>query len=81
MGIELSIAVLVIIYILYELLVKGLLWKIIFVVSGWAALYVYLKGIFEFQSCPLTISDYTFSWAFIAPTILVMLVLAYTKEE
>jgi hypothetical protein len=80
MDLGLGIGLLTAIYIAYVLLVKGLLWKIIFVIFGWATIWFYLKTIPAFQVCPLTISDYTFSWALIVPTVLVMLVLAHTKE-
>lgn len=76
-----GIGMLIFLYILYLLLVKGLLWKIIFVIFGWVGIWFYLKTLPAFQVCPLNISDYKFSWAFIVPTILVMLVLAHTKEE
>lgn len=81
MDLGLGIGILVFLYILYVLLIKGLLWKIIFVIFGWTAIYYWLKTVPSFQICPLHISDYSFSWAFIAPTILVMLVLSHTKEE
>jgi hypothetical protein len=81
MDLGLGIGMLVFLYILYVLLIKGLLWKIIFVVVGWIGIYSWLKTIPTFQVCPVTISDWTFSWAFVVPTILVMLVLAHTKEE
>jgi hypothetical protein len=81
MDLGLGIGALVFLYILYVLLIKGLLWKLIFVVVGWVGIYSWLKNIPSFQVCPLHISEYSFSWAFIAPTILVMLVLAHTKEE
>lgn len=75
-----GIGMLIFLYIMYQLLIKGLLWKIIFVIFGWGAIWFYLKTIPAFQVCPLTISDYTFSWALIVPTVLVMLVFAHTKE-
>ena len=81
MDLGLSIVALIILYILYVLLVKGLLWKIIFVVFGWTGMYFWLKTIPIFQGCPVNISNYTFSYAFIVPTILVMLVLMNTREE
>ena len=80
MDLGLGIGAIVFLYILYVLLVKGLLWKIIFLMAGWAGIYAYLSTLQSFQICPINISGYTISWAFVAPTILVMLVLAHTKE-
>ena len=76
-----GVSSMIILYILYVLLIKGLLWKIIFVIFGWGSIYFYLSTLDSFQVCPLNISGYTFSWAIIAPTILVMLVLANTKDS
>jgi type VI protein secretion system component VasK len=79
MDLGLGIGALVFLYILYVLLIKGLLWKLIFVIVGWAAIYAYLSSLVTFQASPFK-SDIV-SWAFIVPTVLVMLVLAHTKEE
>jgi len=76
-----GIVLLVVLYLLYVLLVRGLLWKIFFVIFGWGAIYAYLSRLESFQNCPLTISDYTFSWAAIVPTALVFMVMLHTKEE
>lgn len=81
MDLGLGIGILIFLYIIYILLIKGLLWKIIFVIFGWGAIYNYLSTISIFKVCPINISGYTFSWAIIVPTILVLLVLLYTKEE
>jgi hypothetical protein len=79
MDLGVGIGILILLYILYVLLVKGLLWKIIFVVAGWAAIYTYLSGIVTFQVSPF--KSEVVSWAFIVPTILVMLVLFHTEED
>lgn len=80
MDLGLGIGLLTILYIIYLLLIKGLLWKIIFVVAGWIGIYTLLSTIPIFQICPINISGCTFSWAFVVPTILVTLTLAHTKE-
>ncbi len=76
-----GICLLVAIYILYVLLVKGVLWKLILGGFGWVGMYWFLQQFPACQVCPLNISGITFSWASIVPTILVVLVLAHTDAE
>lgn len=75
-----GICLLIAIYLLYVLLIKGALWKIILGGFGWLGMYWYLKDIAEFQKLVFVSND-TFTWAMAVPTIVVLLAMAYTKEE
>jgi len=72
---------LIIIYILYQLFVKGLLFKIIVGFFGWLGMYwamnQYMSGA---HNCLITISNYHFSWAEVVPTVIVLCAMAFTKE-
>jgi len=74
----LAIALLVGLYIIYLLLIKGWLWKLILGVFGWLGMYWYLSGIPACQSYPF--NNDTFTWASVIPTIVILLAMAYTKE-
>jgi hypothetical protein len=74
-----GICMLIGLYLLYVLLVKGALWKLILAGFGWAGMYSYLNSIPVMHSHPF--HNDTFSWAVIIPTLIVMLAAAYTKEE
>jgi hypothetical protein len=75
----LSIIGLIIIYILYALLVKGLLYKIILGVFGWIGMYWYLSDIEDFQTYPF--NNDTITWAALVPTVILLMAMAHTKEE
>ena len=68
------------VYLLWVLLIKGALWKMALGFFGWLGMYWFLGSYHDMQSCPLTVSGYTFSWAAIVPTVVVLLALAHTKE-
>ncbi len=75
-----GIAMLVVIYVLWVLLVKGALWKLILGGFGWFGVYMFLSIQFHLdRESPF--KDNSMSWAAIIPTILVILVLASTKDE
>lgn len=75
-----AIGMLIVIYLLWVLLVKGALWKIILGAFGWFGLYVFLSANWQLnQESPF--KDNFMSWAAIIPTALVLLVMATTKEE
>ena len=78
MDITLAIILIVIIYFLYVLLVKGLLWKIILGIFGWLGMYWYLNTFEAFHEFPF--NNDTISWAVAIPTIIVLLAMAYTKS-
>lgn len=74
-----GICLLIAIYLLYVLLVKGALWKIILGAFGWAGMYWWLKSIPACNEHPF--NNDTFSWAVVVPTIIVLLAMMSTKEE
>lgn len=78
MDTTLAIALLVVLYIIYVLLIKGLLWKLILGVFGWLGMYWYLSGISACQSYPF--NNDTFTWSSVIPTVVILLAMAYTKE-
>jgi hypothetical protein len=77
-----GICLLVAIYILWVLLVKGALWKIIVGIAGWFGMFIALRLYFPgaVHEC-LNFSGYSFSWSEVIPTVVVLLAMAYTKEE
>lgn len=78
---EFGILLLIIIYILYLLLVKGMLWKLIIAIFGWFGMYVFLQTyVFNSKSICLTFVGHNFSWSEIIPTIIVILAISYTKD-
>ena len=78
MDTTLAIALLITLYIIYVLLVKGLLWKIILGTFGWLGMYWYLQSIQTFHAHPF--NNDTFSWAVVIPSVIVLLAMSYTKE-
>lgn len=77
---EFGIAMLVVIYLLWVLLVKGALWKIILGAFGWFGIYIFLTTQWHLdQESPF--KDNAVSWAVIIPTIIVLLAMASTKDE
>lgn len=79
MTVTLAICLIIVLYLLYVLLVKGALWKIILAAFGWFGMYWYLNTIPECHAHPF--NNDSFSWAATIPTIVVLLAMAYTKEE
>jgi hypothetical protein len=77
----LAICSLIAIYVLYVLLIKGLLWKIILAIFGWLGLYWCLSGVDGLSTSGITVSNYVISWAVVLPSVLVMLAMMYTKED
>ncbi len=75
-----GICLLVAIYLLWVLLIKGALWKLTLGIFGWFEMYRFLGTVPAFRICPINISGNTFSWAFIVPTVVVLLALAHTRE-
>lgn len=76
---EFGIAMLVVIYLLWVLLVKGALWKLILGAFGWFGIYIFLCQWHLDQESPF--KDNYMSWAAIVPTIIVLLALVTTKDE
>ena len=77
-----GIALLVVIYILYVLLVKGLLWKLILAAAGWFGLFIGLRIYLpESKNVCLILSGHSFSWAVVIPTAVILLAMLCTKDE
>jgi len=78
-----GISLLGVLYILYVLLVKGLLWKIILFFAGWVGIFVGIWIYFPAARIPdaVTISGVGFSWCSVVPTIICFLALLCTKDE
>lgn len=75
-----GIAMLVALYLLWVLLVKGALWKIILFGAGWFGIYalmrIYIEGA---NHIAVTITGYNFSWAEVVPTVICLLAMVTTK--
>lgn len=77
-----GIALLIVIYLLWVLLVKGALWKLIIGIAGWFGLYIALRlYIPESMHECFNSQGYSFSWAEVVPTFCLLMAMAYTKEE
>lgn len=76
-----GICLLIGIYLLWVLLAKGALWKLLLGGFGVWGMWMWLSQFHAMRICPLTISGCTFSWAFIIPMVVVMLALAFTKGD
>lgn len=75
-----GVALLIILYFLYVLLIRGLLYKIILCIFGWIGLYTYLANHWGLDKISPFKEDYL-SWAAIVPTVVVLMAMAYTREE
>jgi len=76
----LGVALLIILYFLYVLLIRGLLYKIILCVFGWGGMYYWLSTNWQLnESSPF--KDNYISWAALVPTVIVLMAMAYTREE
>lgn len=75
-----GILLLITIYFLYILLVKGLLWKLILLIFGWVGLHMYLENVFPgSKSCVINILQYNISWSIFIPSLIVMLAMMTTR--
>lgn len=74
--------ILIVIYLLWLLLVKGALWKLILFFGGWFGIYVFLAINFPKSTLTaITIASTHYSWAFVIPTIICLLALAHTRSN
>ena len=76
----LGVFMLVVILILWQLLVKGLLWKLLVGVAGWFGIWIFMETYF-LGSKSIAINDLGMSWSQVVPTVIVLMAMAYTKEE
>lgn len=78
----LAFLALIAIYILWVLLARGFLWKLILGIGGWFGIYVFLGTyVSGAADSGITVWDTLISWAAVVPTIIVILAMAHTKEE
>jgi len=78
----LGLLLLAAIFMLYVLLVKGALWKIIVYVFGYFGMYVALVMYFPNSKHTCITFDHTpLSWAIVIPVVIILLALAYTHED
>ena len=75
-----GIFMLVVIIILWQLLVKGWLWKLLLGIAGWFGIWIFLEMYFP-GTKSVAINDIGASWSQVIPTIVVLMAMAYTKEE
>lgn len=69
-------------WVAYTLLIKGVLWKLLLVVFGWFGLFVFLATYLpSTDTHGIVVYDTLVPWSAVLPTIVVLLALAYTKEE
>jgi hypothetical protein len=70
-----------IIGILWFLLVKGFLWKMILFFAGWVGIYfLLLRYVDGSNHIILTLGTYQMSWAALIPTVICFLCLLTTKD-
>lgn len=74
-----GIVLLLIIIILWALLVKGLLWKLILAIAGWFAIHIWLST-YDWSSSGITIFGSIINWAIVIPSLIVLMAMAHTKE-
>jgi len=75
-----GILLIVFFWIVYNLLVKGVLWKMLLVIFGWFGLFVFLGIYFPSTADHGIIAFETMiPWNAVIPTIVVILALGYTK--
>jgi hypothetical protein len=71
---------LTIIYIIWTLLVRGLLWKLILFFAGWEGLYLMLHTQPWATATVVVVGGLAVSWAALIPTIVCFMALLTTKE-
>lgn len=76
-----SIIVMIALYLLYILLIKGVLWKIMVGIFGWLGMYWVLNSMYDTRTFGITISGHIISWSLIIPTVIILLALLHTKDE
>ncbi len=77
-----GIAMLIVIYVLWVLFVKGALWKIILFGAGWFGIYMALRIYVEgATNTAVIITGYEFSWAAVIPTIICFMALLTTEAK
>jgi hypothetical protein len=76
------LALLVIIYLFWLLLIRGALWKILLSLGGWFGVYIFLSIYFpKSTATALTFSNTHYSWAIVVATGIFLLSLAHTRSD
>jgi hypothetical protein len=75
---EAGILAIIIIYGLYVLLVKGVLWKLIVAIFGWFGMFIFLETYIPASKTPCLS---LFSWSEVIPAVIVLLAMSYSKSE
>lgn len=72
-----GVFMLAMLYAIYVLLIKGVLWDLILFFGGWFGIYVALRVYVDGAThTAVTISNYQFSWAVVVPTIICVCAMA-----
>jgi len=75
-------AILLVIYFIWLLLVKGILWKMCLFFGGWIGIYSLLRVyVPDSAHTAITLAGHACSWAALLPTIICILALAHTRSE
>jgi hypothetical protein len=76
------IALLFALYLIWLLLVKGIIWKALLFFGGWVGIYCVLMAKFPVTAhTAIIIADSNFSWATVVPTVICILALAHTRTQ
>ena len=66
----------------YLLFIEGWLWRLILGAAGWFGIWIGLQIYYPASKAIAgSFSGYSFSWAAVVPTVIVILAMAYTKAE
>ena len=76
------IALLFVLYLLWLLLVKGIIWKACLFFGGWIGIYCVLMAKFPGAAhTAITVAGSNYSWAVVIPTAICILALAHTRTS
>jgi hypothetical protein len=74
------IVLLFVLYIIWLLLVKGIIWKACLFFGGWVGIYCLLQANFpQATHTAITVAGTSYSWSMVIPTIICILALAHTR--
>ena len=73
--------ILFVIYLIWVLLFKGFLWKLIIFIAGWIGIYLLLPIYFpNSMQTAITITGNSYSWAMVIPTAICLLALVHIRN-
>jgi hypothetical protein len=65
----------------YWLFIEGWLWRLILGAAGWFGIWIGLQIYYPASKAICgSFNGYSFSWAAVIPTVIVILAMAYTRE-